>query len=406
VGKLTAAQVRHAKPGRHGDGRGLYLQVIGGSRTWVLRYEHRKRERWMGLGSAEFVTLAQAREQAFELRRKLKHEKIDPLEQRKASAIGARIAALTGATFEQVALRCIEMKSSEWRGDGSHREWLSTLQRYAFPVLGPLPVSAIDAMLVHRVLEPIWSTKPHVGQRLRERLEAVLDYAKGMKLRSGENPALWRGNLEHMLPKAKRTSREHHPALPYADLPTFMVELRAMPGLAARALEFTILTAVRTSEARFARWSEVDLRTGVWAVPGERMKGDKEHRVPLSDRALVILAELPRESGRDAVFPGRSAGGFLNQDAMADVLTKLRPGITVHGFRSTFRDWAAETTGYPNHVVEMALAHAISNGVEAAYRRGDLFEKRTRLMREWCAYCTRIEEPGGVIVPIRPRVLT
>jgi integrase len=185
-----------------------------------------------------------------------------------------------------------------------------------------------------------------------------------------------------------------------------MVELRAMPGLAARALEFTILTAVRTSEARFARWSEVDLRTGVWAVPGERMKGDKEHRVPLSDRALVILAELPRESERDAVFPGRSAGGFLNQDAMADVLTKLRPGITVHGFRSTFRDWAAETTAYPNHVVEMALAHAISNGVEAAYRRGDLFEKRTRLMREWCAYCTRIEEPVGVIVPIRPRVLT
>jgi len=387
VGKLTAAQVRHAKPGRHGDGRGLYLQVIGGSRTWVLRYEHQKRERWMGLGSAEFVTLAQAREQAFELRRKLKHEKIDPLEQRKASAIGARIAALTGATFEQVALRCIEMKSSEWRGDGSHREWLSTLQRYAFPVLGPLPVSAIDAMLVHRVLEPIWSTKPHVGQRLRERLEAVLDYAKGMKLRSGENPALWRGNLEHMLPKAKRTSREHHPALPYADLPAFMVELRAMPGLAARALEFTIPTAVRTSEALFARWWEVDLRTGVWAVPGERMKGDKEHRVPLSDRALVILAELPRESGRDAVFPGRSAGGFLNQDAMADVLTKLRPGITVHGFRSTFRDWAAETTSYPNHVVEMALAHAISNGVEAAYRRGDLFEKRRRLMQEWADYC-------------------
>ena len=406
MGKQTAAQVRHAKPGRHGDGRGLYLQVIGGSRTWVLRYEHGKRERWMGLGSAEFVTLAQAREQAFELRRKLKHEKIDPLEQRKASAVGARIAALTGATFEQVALRCIEMKSSEWRGDGSHREWLSTLERYAFPVLGPLPVSAIDAMLVHRVLEPIWSTKPHVGQRLRERLEAVLDYAKGMKLRSGENPALWRGNLEHMLPKAKRTSREHHPALRYAELPAFMVELRAMPGVAARALEFTILTAVRTSEARFALWSEVDLRTGVWTVPGERMKGDKEHRVPLPERVLEILAELPREAGADALFPGRSAGGFLNQDAMADVLGKLRPGFTVHGFRSAFRDWAAETTGYPNHVVEMALAHAISNGVEAAYRRGDLFEKRARLMREWCAYCTRIEEPVGLIVPIRPRVLT
>ena len=327
MGKLTAAQVKHAKPGRHGDGRGLYLQVIGGSKTWVLRYEHQKRERWMGLGSVEFVTLAQAREQAFELRRKLKHEKIDPLEHRRAAVVGARIAALTGATFEQVARRCIEMKSSEWRGDGSRREWLSTLERYAFPVLGPLPVSAIDAVLVHRVLEPIWLTKPHVGQRLRERIEAVLDYAKGMKLRSGENPALWRGNLEHMLPKANRTSREHHPALPYAELPALMAELRALPGIPARALEFTILTAVRTGEARFARWSEVDLRAGVWTIPGERMKGDKEHRVPLSDRALAILAELPREAGSDAVFPGRSAGGFINQDAMADVLAKLRPGV-------------------------------------------------------------------------------
>ena len=400
MGKLTAAQVRHAKPGRHGDGRGLYLQVIGGSRTWVLRYEHQKRERWMGLGSVEFVTLAQAREQAFELRRKLKHEKIDPLEQRRAAVVGARIAALTGATFEQVARRCIEMKSSEWRGDGSRREWLSTLERYAFPVIGSLPVSSIDAMLVHRVLEPIWLTKPHVGQRLRERIEAVLDYAKGMKLRSGENPALWRDNLEHMLPKANRTSRKHHPALPYGELPGLMVELRALPGIPARALEFAILTAARTGEVRFARWSEVDLRAGVWTIPGERMKGDKEHRVPLADRALAILAELPRAAGTDAVFPGRSNGAFINQDAMADVLAKLRRGVTVHGFRSTFRDWAAETTAYPNHVVEMALAHAILNGVEAAYRRGDLFEKRRRLMDEWAAYCASAPSGGGV-VPMR-----
>src|SRR5215204_161130 len=248
MGKLTTARVKHAKPGRHGDGRGLYLQVIGNSRTWVLRYEHQKRERWMGLGSVEFVSLAQAREQAFELRRKLKYDKIDPLEQRRAAVVGARIAALTGATFEQVARRCIEMKTSEWRGDGSRREWLSTLERYAFPVLGPLPVSAIDAVLVHRILDPIWSTKPHVGQRLRERIEAVLDYAKGMKLRSGENPALWRGNLEHMLPRANRTSRKHHPALRYAELPGLMAELRALPALPAQALELTILTAVRTGE--------------------------------------------------------------------------------------------------------------------------------------------------------------
>ena len=356
---------------------------------------------WMGLGSVEFVSLAQAREQAFELRRKLKHEKIDPLEHRRAAVVGARIAALTGSTFEQVARRCIEMKTSHWRGDGSRREWLSTLERYAFPVLGQLPVSAIDAMLVHRVLEPIWSTKPHVGQRLRERLEAVLDYAKGMKLRSGENPALWRDNLEHMLPKANRTSRKHHPALPYVELPAFMVELRAMPGVAARALEFTILTAVRTSEARFARWSEVDLRTGVWTVPGERMKGDKEHRIPLPERVLVTLDELRRESRSDAVFPGRSAGGFVNQDAMADVLAKLHPGVTVHGFRSTFRDWAAETTSYPTHVVEMALAHAISNGVEAAYRRGDLFKKRRRLTQEWADYCASPASAWTTVTPFQ-----
>src|SRR4051794_19493372 len=296
MGKLTAATVRHAKPGRHGDGRGLYLQVIGGSKTWVLRYEHQKRERWMGLGSVEFVSLAQAREQAFELRRKLKHEKIDPLEHRRAAVVGARIAALTGATFEQVARRCIEMKTSEWRGDGSRREWLSTLERYAFPVLGSLPVSAIDAVLVHRILEPIWSMKPHVGQRLRERIEAVLDYAKGMKLRSGDNPALWRDNLEHMLPKANRTSREHHPPLPYAVLPDLMMELRALPAVPGRALEFAILTAARAGEVRFARWSEIKLVHRFWLVSAERLKSGKEHRVPLSDRALAILTELPREA--------------------------------------------------------------------------------------------------------------
>ena len=223
------------------------------------RYEHQKREGRHGVGLGR-VRLAGAGPRAgVRAAAQAEHDKIDPLEYRRAAVVGALIAALTGATFEQVARRCIEMKTSEWRGDGSYREWLSTLERYAFPVLGPLPVSAIDAMLVHKVLEPIWSMKPHVGQRLRERIEAVLDYAKGMKLRSGENPALWRGNLEDMLPKANRTSRKHHPALPYAEAPAFMAELRALPGVAARALEFTILTAARTGEAKIARWSEFDL---------------------------------------------------------------------------------------------------------------------------------------------------
>jgi integrase len=396
MGKLTTSQVKHAKPGRHGDGRGLYLQVIGGSKTWVLRYEHQKRERWMGLGSVEFVTLAQARERAFELRRQLKDRGIDPLERRRAAVVGARLAALKWGTFEEVASQYVEVKSAQWKGDGSRREWLSTLSRYAFPIIGSFSVASIDTALVHRVLDPVWTKKPHVGQRLRERIEAVLEFAKSMGLREGENPARWKGHLANVLPKATRTSRtKHHPALPYAEVTAFMAELRALPGVPARALEFAILTAARTGEVRFARWSEVDPRAGVWTIPGERMKGGREHRIPLSDRALAILGELPRDG--EAVFAGRSNGGFINQDAMADVLAKLRPDVTVHGFRSTFRDWAAETTHFPNHVLEMALAHAIPSAVEKSYRRGDMFEKRAQLMADWAAYC-EVPERGKVVV--------
>ena len=215
-----------------------------------------------------------------------------------------------------------------------------------------------------------------------------------MKLRGGENPALWRGNLQHMLPRANRSSREHHPALSYAELPTLMAELRALPALPARALEFTILCAVRTGEALLAGWPEIDGR--IWTIPGKRTKTGKKHRVPLSDRARAMLDELPRESGSDAVFPGRAAGGFLNQDAMADVLSKIRPGVTVHGMRAMFRTWAEERTTYPNHLLEMALGHAIFNAVEAAYRPGDLFEKRTRLMADWAAYCETSERRTAV----------
>jgi integrase len=398
MGKLTAAQVKHAKPGRQGDGRGLYLQVIGGSKTWVLRYEHQKRERWMGLGSVEFVTLAQARERAFELRRQLKFHGIDPLEQRRAGMIGARILALKGISFAEVARQYVEQRSAQWRGTNTRLDWLSTLERFAFPLIGSLPVAAIDTALVHRVLDPIWTAKPHGARRLRERLEAVLEFAKVRGLRHGENPARWKGHLEHSLPTTEKVSRtRHHAALPYPEVPAFMAELRALPGISARALEFTIQTAARTGEARFARWSEFDLLAGIWTIPGERMKGGKEHRVPLSGRVLAILRDLARES--DAVFPGKAAGGFLNQDAMADVLARLRPGVTVHGFRSSFRDWAAETTGHFNHVVEMALAHAIGTGVEGAYRRGDLYEKRALLMAEWASYCASPER-GGEVVPL------
>src|SRR5215207_8000904 len=278
-----------------------------------------RRERWMGLGSVEFVSLAQARERAFELRRQLKDRGVDPLDARKAGIAGARLAALKRGTFEEVARQYVELRSPQWKGDGSRREWLSTLQRYAFPIIGSFSVASIDTALVLRVLEPVWAKKNHVGQRLRERIEAVLEFARSMGLREGENPARWKGHLANVLPKANRTSRtKHHPALPFDQMPEFMAELRALPGTAARALEFTILTAARTGEARFARWSEFDLDGRVWAIPGERMKGDKDHRVPLSHQTLALLRELPRDG--DAVFAGRSNGGFLNQDAMADVL--------------------------------------------------------------------------------------
>jgi integrase len=384
----------------------LYLKVEGGSKSWVLRYEHQKRERWMGLGPVEFVSLAQARERAFELRRQLKQDKIDPLEARKALQVGARLAALSGSTFEQVARQYVEVRATakKWRGDGSRREWLSSLERYAFPKIGTLPVHLIDSACVHSVLDPVWmgAKKPHVGARLRERLELILEFAKARNLHQGENPAEWR-RLKHSYAGIEVSTR-NHVALPFGEVPAFLQDLCELRGIAARALEFLILTASRTGEARFARWSEIDLAARVWTIPGERMKGGKEHRVPLSDRALAILRELPQDG--DAVFPGRSKGGVMNQDAMADVLAKVRPDVTVHGFRSTFRDWAAETTAYPNHVLELALAHAIGNGVEAAYRRGDLFDKRRALMQEWCAYCSRIEEPVRVVVPIRPGVLT
>ena len=367
MGKLTAAFVRHAKPGRYGDGRGLYLQVEGGSQLWVYRYEFRKRERWMSIGSAEFITLAQARERTFELRRKLKDEKVDPLEQRKVLQAGARVAALTGTSFEQLARRYVDevrSKKKQWRGDKSRREWLSTLERFAFPVIGSLPVNLINDALVHQVLDPVWTKKPHVGQRLRERIAAVLEFGKSRGLRKGENPARWRGHLENSY--AVAAASKNHPALPFAEVPAFMAELRELPGIAARALEFLILTAARTGEVRGALWSEIDLATGIWTVPGERMKAGKPHRVPLTERALALLRELP---DGDAVFPGRSGGGVLDQDAMAEVSAKLRPGeaawlpLDVPG-------WAARPRTTRTTSLEMALANAIPSGVEPPTTRG------------------------------------
>jgi integrase len=356
----------------------------------------------MSLGSADTMSLREAREKAAEHRRQLA-QKIDPLEQRKTLTVGARIAALTGTSFEQLARRYVdEVRSKRWRGDKSRREWLSTLERHAFPRIGPVPVAAINKAMVHETLHPVFARSPHVGQRLRERIEAVLDYATSAGLREGANPAAWKGHLEHAF-ASFRTATKHHAALPYFDVPAFMGELRALSGTAARALEFAILTASRTGEVRFATWSEIDLVAGIWTIPAERMKGNREHRVPLSDRALAILRELPRDGSGGPVFVGKAAGGYLNQDALQDTVTKLRSGATTHGFRSSFRDWCAERTSFPREIAEQALEHTVGSEVERSYLRSDMLEQRRKLMAAWAAFCERGQQLGEV-VPLRATV--
>ena len=402
IAKLT-------KPGRYRDERGLYLQVMSSTnRSWLLRYERGGRERWMGLGPLHAFTLDEARERARRARQQLA-DGIDPLEAREADrerrAVEAAQQAAKRVTFAEAAEQYFNFHESKWRNPKHRAQFLSTLQEYAYPVMGDMPVAEIDMPLVLKAIEPIWYDKTETASRVRGRIEAVLNFARVRGYRSGDNPARWKGHLDQVLPARGQIARvEHHAALPYADLPEFMEELRSRAGIAAKALEFTILTAARTSEAIGARWPEIDLEAGVWTVPGERMKAKREHRVSLSDRAIQVLRALPQEAS--FVFPGSRKGVPISNMAMATLLKRMRRNeITVHGFRSTFRDWAAERTSYANHVVEMALAHTVGDKVEAAYRRGDLLEKRARLMADWATYCATV--PGGIagaVTPIRPKV--
>jgi integrase len=392
VGKLTALKVaRRLPPGMYADGAGLYLQVTGeGAKSWIFRFSLRGRAREMGLGSISALSLSDARTKAAECRR-LRQDGIDPIEARKALRAQAALDAAKTLTFKQAAGNYIAAHRAGWKNAKHVAQWESTLASYAEPVIGALPVQAIDTTLVLKVLEPIWKAKPETASRVRGRIEAILDSAKVRGLRLGENPARWRGHLDHLLPAKTKVRRvKHHAALPYADMPAFMAALRVQDGIAARALELTALTAARTGDTIGAAWDEVSLSEKVWTVPAERMKAGKEHRVPLSGRALAILGEAQRARLPESryVFPGGKAGKPLSNMAMTELLRRMERGdITVHGFRSTFRDWAAERTNFPNDVVEMALAHAVGDKVEAAYRRGDLFEKRRRLMAEWAAYC-------------------
>ncbi|HEX2257944.1 MAG TPA: integrase arm-type DNA-binding domain-containing protein [Afifellaceae bacterium] len=408
--KLSAAGVNALKkPGRYADGLGLYLQVAKSetkdgngavTKSWLFRFQHDGKARQMGLGPLHTVSLADARQKAGECRRMLL-KGTDPIEARQAARAHARTEAAKGISFRQCAERYITAHEAAWRNDKHRAQWRSTLAAYCYPAFGDLPVAAVDTGLVLKVLEPIWTSKPETASRIRGRIESVLDWATVRGYRSGENPARWRGHLAKLLPARSKVARiKHHAALPYGELPAFMEDLRGRDGSAARALEFAILTAGRTSEVIGARWSEIDLAATVWIISPERMKSGREHRVPLSERAVELLERLPREKDSDFVFMGGRKGRPLSNMALLVTLRRMGRGdLTAHGFRSTFRDWAAETTGYQSEVVEMALAHAIGSKVEAAYRRGDLFEKRRVLMEAWSRF---VMSGAGDVVYLRP----
>lgn len=383
---LTTKRIaRLAKAGRYGDGHGLYLQVASrANRSWLLRYERGGRERWMGLGPLHTIDLQEARERARRARQQLL-DGIDPLEARSAARAASALAAAKAITFEAAAQSYFDAHERSWKNAKHRAQFLSTMTAYVYPKIGKLSVAAIDTGLVLKCIEPIWADKTETANRVRGRIEFVLDWATVRGYRTGDNPARWKGHLAEALPARDKIQKtEHHAALSFDELPAFGAELKRREGTAARALEFLILTAARTGEVIGATWDEIDLKTKVWTVPAGRIKGGKEHRVPLSEQALEILRLLPTEKDNPFVFIGSSQGTGLSNMAMAAVLKRMgRTDITVHGFRSTFRDWAAERTNYPNHVVEMALAHVVGDKVEAAYRRGDLFDKRRRLMADW-----------------------
>lgn len=360
------------------------------------------KSRAMGLGAFHTVSLAEARDAAQHCR-KLLRDRIDPIEQRKRELLKARTATAKVMTFMECADAYINAHEAGWRNAKHASQWRNTLRQYAYPIFGDLPVSAVDTGLVLKVLEPIWRTKTETASRVRGRIESVLDWATVRNLREGENPARWRGHLDKALPKpAKVRKVAHHAALPYDAMGDFMTVLRARAEVSARGLEFLILTAARTGEVIGAKWGEIDLEKGIWVIPAERMKARVEHRVPLSGATLSILKDIPKVSGSDYVFPGARQGRPVSNMVFLQLLKRMRyEDITAHGFRSTFRDWAAERTAYPREVAERALAHTTKDKTEAAYQRGDLFEKRRHLMEAWAAFCGEEVGAANNVTPLR-----
>jgi integrase len=416
IHRFSAAKVKTAKPGMHCDGGGLYLQVTVGKdgelhRSWLFRYAiseiatskkgiQRQKERQMGLGSIESVSLSDARAMANECR-KQRLAGIDPIQARTSERSAKALANSKAMTFDQCRDAYIASHRSGWRNTKHAAQWSATLRTYVTPVFGSLPVQGVDTALVMKVMEPIWTTKPETAGRIRGRIEAILDWATARESRLGENPARWRGHLDKLLPaRAKIRRVEHHAALPYTEVSAFISELQKRDGVAARALEFAILTASRTGEVLGAKWDEIDFDNRTWIVLADRMKAGREHRVPLTASALALLKAMQSIRQNDLVFPGNRRDALSNMALLMVLRRMRRADLTAHGFRSTFRDWAAERTNFSSEVVEMALAHAVSDKVEAAYRRGDLFEKRRRLMNAWAEYCNQAPATGRVL-PLR-----
>jgi integrase len=385
---LSAAKVKNFKvPGDYLDGRGLYLQVRSeSSKSWLLKYSIEKRAREMGLGPAADIPLATARG-IRDRHRALLKQGIDPLEHKKAEKSAKALERAKAITFKDACARYIAANRSGWRNIKHAAQWEATLKAYAYPVIGALPVQAIDTALVMAVLDPIWSTKPETASRVRGRIESVIGAAKARGEFKGENPATWKGHLDKLLPKTSKVRKvSNHAALPYADLPAFMLDLRKREGIAAAAMEFLILTAARTGEVLGATWDELDLRKSVWAIPGVRMKNGKEHQVPLSPPAVAVLERMNKIISGEYIFFGQSSGRPLSNMALLVLLRRMkRADITSHGFRSTFRDWAAER-GYPDAVAEAALAHSVPDAVVAAYKRTTFFEMRKKTMDDWAAF--------------------
>jgi integrase len=388
VGTLT-------ENGRHADGGGLYLSISpNGGRRWVFLYRWHGKPTEIGFGSARDVTLARARELAKDARGRLA-QGINPKEARKPAQ---------GVTFAECADRLIAAMRPSWRNGKHAAQWETTLREYGAP-LRRLPAHVITTDDVLSVLKPLWNEKPETASRVRGRIERVLDAAKAQGLRSGENPARWRGHLDQLLPKRQRLARGNHPAMSYGDVPAFIGDLHSRDATAALALEFTILTAARRGEVLGARWDEFDLERAVWTVPAHRMKAGRQHRVPLSARGVAILKSLRHADGGEFVFAGHKSGKPLSGEALRMVLRRMKiDDVTVHGFRSAFRDWAAECTNFTTEVCEAALAHTVTNKVEAAYRRGDLFEKRRKLMDAWAAFC-ETQRTAEKIVPMQRTAL-